>query len=150
MASFGFLIYAWDVATGRRVQRRGNGSSAPAFAATPDGRRGVSGTQFGRLFLWDLDPLRRRASLPHQEFGQNSEVAAVAITPDGRRALSGGNDRMIRAWDLSTRRCLATFIAEDFTTCACAAGNDVFLAGSRNGAVHVLKVMRAPAAAGVS
>jgi WD40 repeat protein len=73
--------------------------------------------------------------------GQNSEVSAVAITPDGRRALSGGSDRMIRAWDISSNRCLATFVAEDFTTYACAAGHDLFMAGSRNGAVHVLRVM---------
>ena len=123
------------------MQRKTNVSGAPAFASTPDGRLGVSGTQVGRLFLWDLDPLRRRGSMPHQEIGQNSEVRAVAITPDGARALSGGNDRMIRAWDLWTKRCLATFIGEDFTTCACAAGNDLFMAGSRNGAVHVLKIM---------
>jgi WD40 repeat protein len=136
-----FSIYAWELAPRSRAQRRSSGSGVPAFAATPDGRRGVSGTHFGRMFVWDLNPFRRRASLPHQEIGQNSEVSAVAITPDGRRALSGGSDHMIRAWDISSNRCLATFVAEDFTTCACAAGNDLFMAGSRNGAVHVLKVM---------
>ena len=65
-------------------------------------------------------------------------MMAVAITPDGEYALSGGDDTLIRVWNLNTRTCIATFAVEDHSTDACAAGDRLFIVGSRNGAVHML------------
>jgi WD40 repeat protein len=123
------------------VHRWIHGTGAAAFGASADGCFGVSGTQNRRLCVRDLQQMRRKALLPHQTIGQNSTVLAAAITPDGKRALAGGNDQLIRGWDWQRKRCIATFVGEDFTTCAAAAGNDTFVAGSRNGAVRVLKLM---------
>jgi WD40 repeat protein len=67
-------------------------------------------------------------------------VNAVAIDAAGRLALSGATDHDIRVWDLRTGACVAGFIAEDEAVCACAAGPDRWLVGSRNGAVHVLEL----------
>jgi WD40 repeat protein len=143
-ASMDFTLCAWSTTDGRRLRRGRNETGVLAFAATPDGRLGVSGTQVGRLHVWDLRRLRRLASFPHQAIGQNSTVMAVAITPDGAHALSGGDDHLIRAWDLASGRSVATFVAEDFTTCAAAASPNLFVAGYRNGAVHLLALSPAP------
>jgi WD40 repeat protein len=137
-----FFLYAWDPLTGRLLRRHSNGSGVPVLAASADGRRAVSGTHFGQLFVWDVERMRRIASFAHQTIGQNSMVVAAAITPDGRYALSGGNDLELRVWDLVCKRCIATFMVEDFSYCAAAAGNNVFVVGSRNGAVHILRIER--------
>lgn len=139
-ASDDFSLRLWELDSGRERQRLDNSSGAPAMAATPDGRRAVSGTHFGRLNVWDLETCEMIASLPHAEIGQNSSVMAVAITPDGSKALSGANDRLIRLWDLDSERCLSTFVAEHDTHAACAAGKHLFIAGSRSGGVHILEV----------
>jgi WD40 repeat protein len=65
-------------------------------------------------------------------------VTAVACSPDGRYILSGGTDEMVHAWDAPTGTCIATIIAEDRSTCANALRRDLFMVGSRNGAVHFL------------
>jgi WD40 repeat protein len=72
--------------------------------------------------------------------GQNYSVTAVACTPDGRYILSGGTDEMVHAWDCRTGTRIATYIAEDRSTCAHALGRNLFMVGSRNGAVHFLRL----------
>lgn len=115
-----------------------NGLGVAAVAATPDGRRAVLGTHYGRVHVWDLIRRRKIGDLAHNE-GGNWTIAAVAISPDGAYALSGGQDTWIRLWDLKSRKCIASFATEDRTTCACAT-DGLFLAGSRNGAVHMLEL----------
>ena len=132
-----FTLGLWDCETGARLAKLKNGSSAAGLAATPDGRRAVSGTHYGRVHVWDLVRRKKIGELAHHQ-GGNWSMTAVAITPDGAYALSGGDDTLIRAWDLNTRKCISTFAVEDHSTHACAAGNRLFIVGSRNGAVHML------------
>jgi WD40 repeat protein len=135
-----FALRVLDRASGRQSDRLDNGSDAPAVAVSADGRIAVSGTHYGRLHCWDLEQMTMLHDIAHTPWGQNCSVNAVAIDAAGRLALSGATDHDIRVWDLRTGACVAGFIAEDEAVCACAAGPDRWLVGSRNGAVHVLEL----------
>jgi WD40 repeat protein len=80
------------------AQFRGHTGPIDGLAASPDGRRLLSGSCDQTLILWD-----REKAQPIRRFRHpTGEVTAVAFSPDGRRALSGGEDRIIRLWDLES------------------------------------------------
>jgi WD40 repeat protein len=134
-----FTLRLWDCATGMQLAKLNNGSSVAGLAVTADGRVAVSGTHYGRVHVWDLIRKKKKGELAHAA-GGNWTISALAVTPDGAYALTGGDDTWIRVWHLKSRKCIAVFAAEDRTTCACAT-NDLFVAGSRNGAVHILRLV---------
>jgi hypothetical protein len=70
-----------------------------AVAISPDGTRGLSGSDDGTASLWDLETGNRIFT-----WSENAAkaVKAVAFTIDGRYALSGGLDRTLTFWDLET------------------------------------------------
>lgn len=135
-----FYVRAWHTTDGTRIVEMPNGSSAPAVAGAREGRIVVAGTHYGCINIWDERKTEKLWGLEHDEIGQNYSVTAVACSPDGRYILSGGTDEMVHAWDTRTGTRIATYIAEDRSTCAHALGPDLFMVGSRNGAVHFLRL----------
>jgi WD40 repeat protein len=81
---------------------QGHAGAVTAVAATPDGRRIVSGSEDGLLRVWDAPSGAGLATL-----GDRSQaVTAVALSHDGRIALSGGEDGRVRAWETIGDRCV--------------------------------------------
>ena len=71
-----------------------------SVAITPDGLRGLSSSQNGKLTLWDLvthSPLR---SLGPQK-GYVREHC-IAFHPDGHHAVTAGSDQFVHVWNLDT------------------------------------------------
>jgi WD40 repeat protein len=67
-------------------------------------------------------------------------VAAVALSADGGRALSGSIDGRLRLWDLATGDSLAEYMADAGIGRAAFARNDLIVAGSEDGKIHVLEI----------
>jgi serine/threonine protein kinase/WD40 repeat protein len=78
--------------------------ASTAVAASPDGRRIVTGSLFGRLALWDA----ARGTLIRRWKGHEEPVWSVAFSADGARILSAGQDETARIWDAATGRPLLT------------------------------------------
>jgi WD40 repeat protein len=134
------MIRLWDVASGSEEWALDNVTGIADLSVAADGTRAVSGTEFGRIHVWDLARCCLEHELIHGDHTQNFSVMATAITPDGSRILSGGTDNNVRVWDAASGSPIATFIAEDWTMCGAALTQDLFVAGSQNGAVHVLSL----------
>ncbi|KAG8723258.1 hypothetical protein FRC09_004087 [Ceratobasidium sp. 395] len=76
-------------------------SGTRSIAYSPDGRRIVSGSEDGKVRIWDaeagdamLGPLT----------GHSGEVNSVAFSPDGRWIASGSEDKTIQLWDAEAGR----------------------------------------------
>ena len=74
----------------------GNTGEIVAVALSADGRRVVSGSNDGKLSVWDLDGQQQ----PRVLEGHRGPVGAVALSADGKRAVSGSDDGTLRVWDL--------------------------------------------------
>jgi WD40 repeat protein len=101
-----------------------------------DGSRALSGSADQTLRLWDL---ATGATLRTLE-GHTSGVRAVAVLADGSRALSGSYDHTLRLWDLVTGECLAKYYADAAIGCIVFARDDLIVAGSGDGRVHILEI----------
>src|SRR6266496_676101 len=99
MASDGYTIKLWDVASGReRATFKGHNDDIRALIYTPDGKTLVSGSGDGEKRLWEAATGRVRAILK----GQTRGVACLAVTADGKTLASGSFDHTVKLWDLAT------------------------------------------------
>jgi WD40 repeat protein len=105
-------------------------------AVLADGSRALSGSWDNTLRLWDLATGETLRTLQ----GHTRRVSAVAVPADGSRALSGSWDDTLRLWDLNTGQCLAEFAADAAISCVASARDDLIVAGSRDGKVHILEL----------
>jgi WD40 repeat protein len=127
----------WDLATGESVRTlEGHTDWVNAVAVLGDGSRTLSGSQDHTLRLWDLTTGETLRTLE----GHTSAVNAVAALADGRRAISGSDDHTLRLWDLATGGCLAEYAADAAINCVAFARDDLIVAGSADGRIHVLEI----------
>jgi WD40 repeat protein len=82
----------------------GHGNYISAVAISPDGKRGLSGSDDRTLKLWNL----ATGKTIHTLEGHRHYVRTVAISPDGRCALSGSSDKTLKLWDLATGKAIHT------------------------------------------
>jgi len=128
----------WDLETGERLRTlEGHTDSVNAVAVVADGRRALSGSDDKTLRLWDLETGESLRTMR----GHTDWVTAVAVVADGRRALSGSLDNTLRLWDLDNGETLATFTGDAAITCVAVTRDDLFVAGSANGALHILRLI---------
>ena len=64
----------------------------------------------------------------------------VAVTEDGKRAVSVSQDHTLKLWDLETKCLVATFYGDAEISCVSVIDNELFVAGSSNGAIHLLRL----------
>jgi WD40 repeat protein len=131
----------WDLDTGETLRTiEGLAHWVIAVAVLAGGRHALLGSLDNTLRLWDLDTGGTLRTLE----GHAGAVSGVAVLADGRRTLSCSWDETLRLWDLETGNCLAGFTAEDAIDCVTVTRDDVVVAGSQDGRVHILEI-RQPA-----
>ena len=114
----------------------GHSHRVEAVAFLPAGRRALSGSRDATLRLWDLETGETLQTLE----GHTDGVSAVAVLADGSRALSGSDDHTLRLWDLETGARLAEFTADAAISCGALARDDLIVAGSADGRIHILEI----------
>jgi WD40 repeat protein/predicted MPP superfamily phosphohydrolase len=132
-------LILWDLEHGAEIGPLGqHGLPVRAVAVTPDGKRAISASADKTLKVWDLERYGELLTLT----GHGAGIRAVAVTPDGARVLSASLDQTLRLWDLESGQVLATFTADGpLDACAVAPTGTVFVAGDRNGRLHVLELV---------
>ena len=88
----------------------GHGSLVNVIAVSSDGKHAVSGSEDGKLQVWDLRT--REASLT--EGGHKKSVTAIAITPDNNQVISGSADGTLKVWKFVRTEEIVT-LREQFT-----------------------------------
>jgi WD40 repeat protein len=128
----------WDLETGKSLRTlKGHKGLVRAVAVLADGRRALSGSWDKTLRLWDLETEKSLRTLK----GHTGKVHAVAVLADGRRAVSGAGDGTLRLWDLESGEVIATFTGDHGITCVAVALDDLFVAGSANDVLHILRLI---------
>jgi len=87
---------------------QGPGGPIRSVAFSPNGKIVASGTQAGRVLLWDV---MQRRPLGQPVPGHQGAVQALAFSPDGRTLASGGFDGRAVLWDTSSGRPLGDALA---------------------------------------
>jgi RNA polymerase sigma factor (sigma-70 family) len=91
-------VVVWEVRTGERLRRWGDGDSgAIVVAFAPGGRVLATGGYDHNVRLWDAADGKELATLT----GHSRYVAALAFSPDGRTLASGSWDGTVRLWDVA-------------------------------------------------
>jgi hypothetical protein len=105
------------------------------LAALPDGRRGLSGSLIGYIVLWDLE-----TGQPLHKFYLQEGLSSVALVAEGRQAVLTSR-RSVLLYDLERGEIVANFIGDTPMRCVVTIREDLFVAGSAHGAVHILRLL---------
>jgi WD40 repeat protein len=124
----------WDLASGERLYTFEGHFWVSSVAVLAAENRILSGAFDRTLRLWDL----ATGEVLRTFEGHSSAVYAVAV--GGARALSGSTDNTLRLWDLATGECLAVYTADGAINCVAVAPDDLVVAGSADGKVHILEI----------
>jgi WD40 repeat protein len=104
--SAGSRVRSWDLQDRTKPPRvfTGHVWMVLSVAISPDGRRGLSGSDDGTMRLWDLTTGKELVCFDVSPQGQaknaSKRVYCVTFTPDGRYALSGGGNKLLQVWRL--------------------------------------------------
>jgi WD40 repeat protein len=87
-------LQLWDPRQGtvREASRSRASATVNAFAFSPDGKTGASGTFMGQVILWNLATGEATSDLPLQHGGA---VMQLAFAPGGSRVAGGGQNGLI-------------------------------------------------------
>jgi WD40 repeat protein len=112
----GSFFFAWEVATGKQLNKTELSGEINGVEFSPDGKLLVTGDGNKRVQRWDatvgLERVRTRPvgqALLHQE-----GVAAVAVSHDSRLLLSASSDETARLWDAATGAALGPTLRHNF------------------------------------
>jgi WD40 repeat protein/serine/threonine protein kinase len=84
----------------------GHGGLVRSVVFSPDGKRLATGSEDGKVRVWDLANGREPLVLT----GHAADVASVAFSPDGQQIASGSFDQAVRLWDANTGKMLRPFL----------------------------------------
>ncbi len=90
--------WLWRLAHPEKAALRAHDSGLLCAAVSPDDRYLVTGDRQGNVRIWDLETLKRVASLT----GHTDEVQRAVFSCDGRTLATCSKDRSIRLWDVAT------------------------------------------------
>jgi WD40 repeat protein len=93
----------WDAASGRllrTLQAEGDEQSFFALTFTPDSRRFIAWSMYGKGRAWDVES---GESTPMFN-GHTEEVFTARFSPDGRRIVTASRDKSARIWDAASGR----------------------------------------------
>ncbi len=128
----------WDVAAGtRRWKLRAHRGEVTAAAFTPDGARLLSASRDTTVLEWTAEG---RPALPAPR-GHQAAVNAVAFAAEDR-LVSGGSDGKLRAWDPTTGADEHVFAFGDGAVWAVATSGGAVLAGTDDGRIHLVDLVR--------
>jgi WD40 repeat protein len=92
----------WDAKAGKELCLLKSSHDAVAVAAiSPTGRSISTGSQDGRIVVWEQDKTGMKAQRTLR--GHTLAVSGLAYAPDGQSLATASYDRTIRFWDLSKR-----------------------------------------------
>jgi WD40 repeat protein len=128
-------VQVWDLIHRRQTTKlSGHSDRVASVAISADGKRAVSASDDHTARIWDLDTGHVIKVL----FGHTDAVIAVAINATGTLAASAGLDETVRGWDLRSGTEIAAFYGDAAMTSVSFTGETNVIAGSANGAVHLL------------
>lgn len=110
-----------------------------AVAISPDGQTIASGSEDGKIRLWNVYTKKVRRTIP----GHPSPVRSIAFSQDGKKLATGGMDGTTRVWDVHQGRLLRTFKAEDEAhvySVAFSQSGQTLATGLANGTIQVWQV----------
>jgi WD40 repeat protein len=94
----GFEWYYWWRQRHALAPLSGHTAAVRGLDFSRNGKRMVSASEDGTVFLWDARTWKRRALALRPGPG----VQGVCFSPDGRHVATGGEDGMVRLWDVAS------------------------------------------------
>src|SRR5262249_28717967 len=110
--SLGWMVMAWDVATGKRIARFQGTSPILAVAFSPVSRTVAHGSTASNFDLFDLATGKRTEALNEKTTARadvchKDSITAVAFCPDGQLLATASRDHEINLWDVATGKVVA-------------------------------------------
>ncbi|MFO0877007.1 MAG: WD40 repeat domain-containing protein [Gemmataceae bacterium] len=96
----GSLVRIWDAKTMRLVGLAGSGAATSSVALSKDGKHLVSGTSYGGLYVYTVDP-QKGPVLKFALAAATSPIYQVACHPDNKIVGAACFDNVVRLYDIS-------------------------------------------------
>ncbi len=99
------FVIAWDLRTGKELQRFTHEKDVNGIALSRDGSKLLAGCDDKNAYLWNTTTGKLLKSFP----GHSGFVLATAFSPNDRYLATGGNDRFAKVWNADTGDLITTF-----------------------------------------